>query len=890
MNFRFFFLILFVYVFMSAQQREFSFVKHVNGLKKENNIAEYIYVHLDEYAKKPTVENLVLFQNLEKSIWRRAENKKEALSFIYFYINYGYYLKEFGQLNNAIVKYEKGYSVYQKFNVQQYDIIEYCLKPLANCYTRIGEMTRAEDVLKVTIENAQQQKNTEQVVAAYINLAAVKRTKGEFVDGISLLNLALKLNKDQQVKATLFSELAINYFEISSYEKSGSYLALSNGLNTAVDSTLTLRNYVTLGVLQFKQNKVLQAEAHFTDALKIAEKIYSKNHREVCKIYVHLAMLQAHKKDYVQAQKTYQKVLTLLIPSFKPTKLTDNPETSFLYPENTLTDIFDGRAAVFVEMGDPENALKNFDLAFKIEDELRFTYVDQNAKIIHQQENRRRSEKCIEICYQLFVEHKNEKWAEKAFLYTERTKNSVVAEAKEKLQKQTTLGSHNLFVLEKELLFKKAQYTKNIALEQLKGEGASINILAELTKNRNAISTELKLVTDKMYLQFPQLKSEIDSGISKTIIQQKVLNNANCFIEFFDGSTYLYRFSIEKNKSIAIKRIEKSAGFMRDMETFIGFFSDERGTEIQNNIHKYTTVGFKLYSVLFGNIPKGNIIIVPDGLLNFIPLDALITEKTSSTNFSNLPYLIYKNPTVLAYSAAILLQNTNNKKNKNTVLGFFPVFEKNYRGLSELRYTAMEAVNIQQHFKGKFLLKHEATKKMFESEVNKYEIIHLSTHATAGSFYEPPAIEFYDETLYLPEIYGYNLQTDLLVLSACETGVGAISKGEGAMSLAYGFAYAGVQNLVVSLWKVNDKATEKLMDGFYTNLDKTGNKANSLTQSKLNYLASEEITVAKKSPYYWASFVYIGAVDSNKETLFSIWWLLVVGIIIGITYFLSKKS
>ncbi len=47
-----------------------------------------------------------------------------------------------------------------------------------------------------------------------------------------------------------------------------------------------------------------------------------------------------------------------------------------------------------------------------------------------------------------------------------------------------------------------------------------------------------------------------------------------------------------------------------------------------------------------------------------------------------------------------------------------------------------------------------------------YSIIHLSTHATAGNFYTPPAIEFYNETLYLPEIYGYNLQTDLLVLSA----------------------------------------------------------------------------------------------------------------------------
>ena len=889
MNFRIFFLVVFIGFSVGAQNNLVSFSEKIKALKVEDNLEEFVYVHLDEFAKKPTIENLQLFKNLEKSIWRKPKNTKEALSFIYFHVNYGYYLKEFGQIDNAIIAYEKGYAVYKDFKIKQYDIIEFCLKPLANCYTRIGEINRAEDILKVTIEKAKDENSIDQVVAAYINLAAVCRTKGAVSTAISYLNLGLAMNKNRQVKATLFSELAINYVELESYEKALSFIKLSNKENVLNEKSISFRNAVSLGLVQLKLGKLEEAESNLNLAVETATTIYGKNHREVCKIVVHLANVFHQKKDFKKALSTYQKALSLLIPSFKSKQLTDNPASVNFYPENTLKDVFDGKATVFSEMRDFENALQNYDVAFKVEDELRLTYLDQNSKVLHQQENRRRSEKCIETCYQLFVETRNNMWIEKGFLYAEKTKNIVVAEAKEKIIKSSKITGSNLFQQEKELLFKKAQLTKSIIVEQLKESNADIRLLANLNNERDAIGTELQLLNEQISTQYPLFKSAFEITISKEIIETALLKNAACFIEFFDGSNYLYKFSVEKEKPITLTRIEKSPLFKQHIETFVNYFSDERGTAIQNNIKEYTALGFQLYTQLFGNAPSGKLIVVPDGMLNFIPFDALITEKTSSSNFENLPYLIHRNQITLTYSGSILLQKSTQKKTKKEVLGFFPIFENNYRGLSELSYTAKEATTIKQNFNGMYLLKKDATKKRFESEVGNYSIIHLSTHASAGSYYEPPAIEFYDETLYLPEIYGYNLQTDLLVLSACETGIGTISKGEGAMSLAYGFAYAGVQNLIVSLWKVNDKSTELLMNGFYSNFAETGNKSNSLAQSKLDYLLNEDISAAKKSPYYWASFVYIGNMDSNEASKFSMWWLLVIGIIVGITYFLIKK-
>ena len=495
----------------------------------------------------------------------------------------------------------------------------------------------------------------------------------------------------------------------------------------------------------------------------------------------------------------YQKALTVLLPNFQPNTIEESPKIAFFYPENTLKDSFDGRAAVFIDTGNYKEALNNYNLAFLVEDELRAVYLNQNAKLLQQQENRNRSEKCIELCYFLFENTKDVEWIEQAFLYAEKTKSAVLLEAKELLSKRNKIGNDSLFIKHNALLFKKGQLNKKITIEQLKDTNANITLLAKLTNERNQVSTDLQLLNQQIFKKYPQLKTFKSSDISVKTIQKNILLNNELLLEYFDGNYNLYIFSIEKDKPIAIHKIEKNVSFNQEVNAFLNFFSDGRGVTLQNNMKEYTTLGYKLYQKLFNNLMNKNIILIPDGVISFIPFDALITKKTTSTNFENLPYLVQQSAINYAYSSTILLQEKNKKPENEKILGFFPVFKNNHRGLSQLTYTLIESANIKKTFKGNFLIESNATKRAFEKIANQYSIIHLSTHATAGDYFEPPAIEFYDETLYLPEIYGYNLNTDLLVLSACETGVGTLRKGEGAMSLARGFSYTGVRNLIVSL-------------------------------------------------------------------------------------------
>ena len=316
---------------------------------------------------------------------------------------------------------------------------------------------------------------------------------------------------------------------------------------------------------------------------------------------------------------------------------------------------------------------------------------------------------------------------------------------------------------------------------------------------------------------------------------------------------------------------------------------DSNRTSIQNNIGKYTNLGFKLYELLFSEVDSESLIIVPDGQLSLIPYDALITEKTEILNFEKLSYLVKKTKLQLAYSASLLgWNNVKSKTSRLEVLGFFPIFENENRGLATLSYTKDELENIRSDWDGDYFESERALKSNFIGKSETADIIHLSTHASAGNFTTPPSIEFFDDTLYLPEIYGYIFTADLLVLSACETGLGVLRKGEGPMSLARGFSYAGVKNLIVSLWKVNDKSTEELMSSFYKNLKKLNNKSLSLHKSKLDYINNSNISSIKKSPYYWAGFTYIGEYSFPKKSQFQLWWLFIPVILIG-GFFLLKK-
>src|SRR5262249_21752085 len=112
-----------------------------------------------------------------------------------------------------------------------------------------------------------------------------------------------------------------------------------------------------------------------------------------------------------------------------------------------------------------------------------------------------------------------------------------------------------------------------------------------------------------------------------------------------------------------------------------------------------------------------------------------------------------------------------------------------------------------------------------------------------------------DGFLQLQDFYNLNLPAELVVLSACETGLGKEVNGEGLIGLTRGFMYAGAPRIVSSLWKVGDFATAKLMKVFYTSMEQDGMRpAQALRNAQLALISDRRWS----APYYWAGFTIQG--------------------------------
>ena len=142
--------------------------------------------------------------------------------------------------------------------------------------------------------------------------------------------------------------------------------------------------------------------------------------------------------------------------------------------------------------------------------------------------------------------------------------------------------------------------------------------------------------------------------------------------------------------------------------------------------------------------------------------------------------------------------------------------------------------------------------------------MHSNLHESHPEF---SSLNFYGEPnnqLFISELYNESLDADLAVLSACDTGSGFYENGEGVISLSRAFSYAGVPSTVVSLWKVDDEATAKIMMYFYEHLKLGETKDEALKNAKLDYLKHTDDDLLKH-PYYWSGFVLSGNTDALVE-------------------------
>src|SRR5690606_12592394 len=240
-------------------------------------------------------------------------------------------------------------------------------------------------------------------------------------------------------------------------------------------------------------------------------------------------------------------------------------------------------------------------------------------------------------------------------------------------------------------------------------------------------------------------------------------------------------------------------------------------SEISYNIYS------KVLEPLIENKKYKKLTLIHDGPLNYIPFEVLNTNQGKPSYLMEEVAISYTN------TLTLLSQLNENVKYNNDVLAFAPIFN-NEGALSQLPNNVKETFGIFTHFNGKEFTNEEATLDNFKIENNKFGIIHLATHAILND--KNPELSYLafteDKTnsylLYTSDLYNLNLNASLITLSACETDLGDLNKGEGLISLSRGFFYAGAKSIVSTKWKINDASTSHIMDRFYYYLSKGDRK------------------------------------------------------------------
>ncbi len=422
---------------------------------------------------------------------------------------------------------------------------------------------------------------------------------------------------------------------------------------------------------------------------------------------------------------------------------------------------------------------------------------------------------------------------------------------------------------------------------------------------------DLYLDIEKRYPEYNNLRSRYPQYMPEEI--GTLLDSKTLLLDFIVSDSSLYSIVIS-NRGRWIEKIEVPADFGKRVNHLLRAVKKYRIDDfirISKEIYSFLLQPLEKH---FTGIEK--IITIPDGYLLLLPFDILINneETEKSSDLASQDYFIKRFETVSHYSTDLWIRSyqANHITNKaasrySGFLGFAPVFDNCHgnseaiqaesvltesefsyndravvdrMSLRELPFSEQEVKSLVSLFsshgiEARGVLRSQATEGMFRASSGNYKYIHVATHGLINP--EKPELSglvFWNDTsdhqdnnpqlliaekendgvIYTKEVYNLDLNADLVTLSACETGAGKIVKGEGLLSFVRGFTYAGVPNMLISYWKVNDKTTADFMIDFYEGVLSGDSYSTALRKAKLSAISNRSTSF----PATWGNFVLIG--------------------------------
>jgi CHAT domain-containing protein len=630
--------------------------------------------------------------------------------------------------------------------------------------------------------------------------------------------------------------------------------------------------FVYSSIAQVFQDKKEYASAleYANKALVIYQQAYGEKHPNTSACYTLIGGIYSDQHDYNNALQALQQSLISNSSSFSDTDYKSNPEIKDCFDGELLLSTLTHKGIVLskresektLRVKDLTLALSTYQSCDTLLDKLRHTRTGKNDKLALGINSYQVYDKSIELCLILSENtFRKDYYLKLVYYFIERSKASVLQESIAESKAKTFAGIPNTEIEQED-----AYKTTITNLEQKLAKGISdATLMKNIATQLFEVKREYESFIHSLEINYPayfNLKYEVQPIQIDAL--QALLKPTDCIVEYFIS---------EQTNIIQIFRITKKSYHVFSIPIDLNYekyIAGMRNAIKFKNKSLFVKTSKTLYNQLIPKLPESctHLIVIPDGKMGAIPFEALLKSipKNDTVGYDQMDFLINKFAISYMYAGS-LYANSRQENSMESILLFAPVNFSTVSDLVSLPGTLIEVDSLSKLFKKTakqtvYTYK-SASRNVFDNDsISRYSIIHLATHGFVDED-EPELSCIYtygtseeNDRVYSGDMYNIHLDANLVTLSACQTGLGKIAKGEGLIGLSRALFYAGANNINVSLWKVSDQSTQLYMNYFYGNYLKELHKnfAEASRDAKLKLLHSYEFN----NPYYWSAFILIG--------------------------------
>jgi CHAT domain-containing protein/tetratricopeptide (TPR) repeat protein len=762
------------------------------------------------------------------------------------YYNLGVFYLQLNFIHQSNECYNSSIAAGRNFP-DKYFIVGKAHTQLAYSFFKAGDYQHAREMASKGMFFSKAANDTVELGALWAQKGQAETQLGYFKEAYESISMSLSLltGKENAQLASAYSIYADFLNTTGKYQTSVVYYKRAYLLNKSIQNFTQCANDLNdLGNV-YDNNLAQQnnARKYYNMGLQLASS--AQNRYQMAGLYENIGVTYWRQHDFKKALTFYQRGLNVLPINFKDPAIDVNPSFAALsqvandyYVSTLLADKAESLLALYKKNLDKsllKAALQTFLLADRSVDMMRWKQFGELSKLLWRSQTKEMYANAIAVCYLLDD-------TEKAFYFFEKSRSVLLND-----QLNFTLNAH---IPPNENLKAKLQAKmqnlnqrlialdgKNVDDRSLKTSWMLVHQEWEDQQNKlKAKQSESPILSDN---SFEYLKT----------VKKQLLNNNQSLVEYFNTDSVVYALLITPAKA-QIYKISYSA-YLHDSGELLRYCSNagllnqhyEQYVKLANTLYQ------KLFKILAINTPR--VIISPGD--HFISFDALLYDQHIDDSF-----LVKKYAFSYVYSMRVLMNHAAG--NASPKIAFLGVAPENYPKAMRLPLLIGSIVSLQHigaQFSSSLLLQGEsAQKSRLLALLPQSQVIQIYSHAAADSNTRDPVLYMADSAVMMSDIQKLHCQgTNMVVLSACNTGVGYRAAGEGLFSLARGFRLAGIPCTVTNLWQADNQATYELTESFYKYLRAGQPKDESLRLAKLDFIKKDQ---AHLLPYYWGATIILG--------------------------------